>query len=682
MQDKGETPDYQGIILKEFVIKETKMNHEPPMCFWRTERYEGKNAGIGSSGDNAPDPIGNDHGELGSVVVLSTDNSYESYAPYLTPLAAKLFLRQAIVSHVNNNHKEAAERLIWLQLLLEPDMPHMSNYSNFSAANRHPITIGPVPNYEFDNIKDQVRIQIKRLSMGLDAYGNSPSFVPMLTYKAYDDYIKRWIESALRAESLFSSFYSANKEQKEAISYVNETIQSLDALVVNLKDDILSIEKSRMDIQDDILRLFSEAQRALSKLILSSNAFQDAVSREAGCDFGNVLKATAAIVAISQGGAGAIAAAGPLLDAINSDEKDNFKYLNLISEKMSIVYGNLQSISDAYGKIKDLITSTQNNNITLPNDKAKILVQREQIVELVERFRNIPSAQDYLKDFDAYVEVVLARNAKIVECDVLALRVAEYQSKIKQAMLDKSDISKKISENFQPDLPEYQEFMERNLDMHKTELLRSLYYARRALIYLTLDKQIDIDFNRSTVSHIEQVYHILDRSLINAYENRGRTYQTVELGNSLGKFSIKKLAGEDAIIELKNRKNIIFSIPSSRNNDPFPYFYHVFATKARVNFVGFSREQALSLRLIHCGHAKFFDVNGNIREFEHLSRTTIVDSFESNGTTLGQNDLFIPLSPYGPWQVDILQYKNMDLSRLEDIEIEFELMYLPRSKYY
>ena len=206
-------------------------------------------------------------------------------------------------------------------------------------------------------------------------------------------------------------------------------------------------------------------------------------------------------------------------------------------------------------------------------------------------------------------------------------------------------------------------------------MLRALYRANKALECLTLTDQ-PLTFNREHVAQLEYTYRMLDQQLMRASEEKGRDHQTLELGHSLTRFSLRELLEEEEMIRLKNGEAVDFIIPENR----FADYYHVFVTRVRAHFAGLDTEASPALRLTHSGHAKFYDKNGIAHEFTHAARTTITYHGDADGASLGQSEDFIALSPFGPWRVDLAlasSNKNISFAGLEDITLEFKTAYMP-----
>lgn len=111
-------------------------------------------------------------------------------------------------------------------------------------------------------------------------------------------------------------------------------------------------------------------------------------------------------------------------------------------------------------------------------------------------------------------------------------------------------------------------------------------------------------------------------------------------------------------------------------------FYHVFVTKVRPIFQGLPDDVAPAIRLVHTGNARFYSREGLIREFTHAARVTFAFQDDADGASFGQSEEFISLSPFGPWRADLAlsgANRNISFENLEDIFLEFELKYLPRS---
>ena len=582
-------------------------------------------------------------------------------------------MRQSVLDHVNGRYEEAAHRLAWLYKLLKPRIERTDNSAPLIGDDTSNIDV--VPDDDFQELRVQVAIQIKRLELGLDAYGNPPSFVPTLNYESYANYSDRWLKSAEKIEALHEQYYQENQEQNAGLIAAREAVNNLDSVIVDLNQDIFDTERRREGLHDDIKKMLDGVQNAAAKILRTSEAFKEAVRRQGRCGIGDLIKGASAIVALSQGSIAAVAAVGPVIEKIKADESDTFKYLGAIAQKVEIVGKEVNKVEGAYQKLKSVFEKSD-----LPDaesDGAKIIAEREAILKKIAPYRNMPEAQDYVRAIDSYIDLVFARNAKIMEHDALILHVKESQSKIAQAKQDQNTLKTKVATTTKPYLPELEEFMNRSLDMHKTELVRALYYTQRALAYMTLtDHDVDLT-SRQKVGQLEHKRRMLDKRLQDANEAKGRGYQILEMGQPLSSFSLKQLVRQEGIDRLISNNSVDFTLPM----DSFPDAHHVYVSRVSVIFNGLRNRdrEKVGITLVHSGHAKFFDKNGALKQFVHASRPTTVYENDNDGSSLGDDKEFIALTPYGPWRANIgLQSnKGINFSKLRDVQMQFEVKYLP-----
>lgn len=648
---------------------------------YQITKKEGKPSTKGLNGREASPPRGNTPGTAGTADIQNPNNLNEDYfGEQLTPMLGRILLRQACLDHLNGHHEEAAKLLAWLYRLLAPQTPRAADSATLIDADAPGEDT--VPDHEYEALRSQTALQVRRLELGLDAYGNPPTFIPMMTYKAYEDYTGRWLESARRAESLYQSYINEAREQSERMEDLKNAINDLDMLLANLQQNLINNTKASNALQDDIAKDLVSVQQSGGALMHAANDFKQAVENHSQCGLGDILKAASALVAIGTGGVGAIAAVGVTIDAIRTttkkeDGKDKDKgfseYFSGIAKESKVVVGKINDISKAYQELKGVLSDGP--SVLVPSDEAKILAEKDQILKTIEEFKSLPEATEYKQAIDKYMNLVLARNQKILDHDALALQAGELQNVMEQARKDMDTLKTRITKTNNPALPEFRDFMERILDLYKTELVRGLSYAHRALAYLSLTDQ-EFTVKRESVAFLEYTYRLLDQRLLRADEERGRDHQILRLGNKMAQFSLKSLLDGEELNMFRNRKAVDFIIPEEKLSD----YYHVYATKVRPVFHGTSSETTPAIRLIHSGNAKFHDKQGLTKTFTHTARTTIAYHAEADGASLGQSHEFISLSPYGPWRIDLDLRSNKDISfeELEDIVLEFELKYLPR----
>lgn len=648
----------------EHIDKPRRVRHE----------YHGKSGTVGPDGPKAPAALGAEAGAVGSVSV-GQDLDMPLFGMQLSLLLAKMVLRRAKINHLNGNLEEAAESLIWLHRMLSPTTPRADSTS--LIVDQESSGEETRPDYDFEKIRRQTGIQIRRLQLGFDAYGNAMTFIPMTSYNAYSEYLSRWLDAAGVAEQNYEKYEQQYISQDLALRDARTNLAFLDTAIVNLQQDIEASGSHRTILQSEILGLLGDVQKAAHELNNASQAFRDAVSSQTNnCEFGDIVKAAGSIVAMTQGGYAAVAAVGPLFDAIsNEDNEDTFEYLKTIAKKVAVVKGNVGEISGAYNELKGILKG--HTSPDLPSDHAKILTHRDEIEESIEAYKHLPEAGQYLQAMDNFISLSFARNQKIVEHDALILQEIEARTSIDQAEWDIQLIRSKLAVTQNPYLAELTQFMEEGLDFYKTELVRGLHYAKRAFEYLTLESGNTV-LERTTVSHLKAAYHTLDRRLQHANERRGRLHQTIELGSPITRFSLKQLIGENGMMELCSGKRIGFVIPKEAFSD----FHHVYATRVKVEFEGLGAgiSGTLGVRLLHRGLALFNGAGGDQYQFTHAPRGTILYGADGDGASLGgNNEEFISLTPQGPWRVDVDLNRNsgFDFSNLKDVWLSFEIKFLP-----
>ena len=644
----------------------------------RSKEYETNPGKHGPPGKAPPAAKTSANGPSGNISVQNlADPNDDFFAEQLSPILGRMLANAAIVDHLNNEHETAATRLKWLHQLLDPRTPRISDRAPIvDPDNQEHLSVS---DDEFESLRRQVVVQAKRIALGLDAFGNSPSFVPMVSFSELKNYANKWLEATRRSERAYSQYYNAAKDQEKSLLAAKDTIARLDSTITNLSSTLKQTEDARKRLQDDIAALLVEVDVAAVQLLATADSFQNAVVAKAagGCQFGEIVKVVGSFVALAKGGVGLAKGIGPLLDAIGSDqgETDFSGYLETISKKFRIVEGEVKEVVVAYKDVKALLAAKPLTD-KIPGDAAKIAMKRAEMDALIEKFRGLAEAKAFRAVIDNFLHLSQIRNGKIVEHDTLVLQAASMRSEISNAEADKVTVRVAIAKSIDPFLPTIEEFMQRSFASHKVELIRAIYYAQRALAYLTLTSDVN-DFETKTIAGLEANYNDLEKSLFSLKNAIGGSHQIEKIGSPESTFSIRKTIGKTAIKELRKRRPVTFTVP----DDAFPDSYHMYATKLAVEFVGLKHVSGSdpALDITHSGRAIFHDAFGDIIEFVHDSRRTRVRSSIAAGVPLRQGEDYIPLTPYGPWTivVDLHANRLVDFSKLKDVILSFEYKFLP-----
>jgi hypothetical protein len=606
-------------------------------------------------------------------------------------LYLELALREAETLYANSDESNALDQLIWLgRLLVKRTVRRSLREMVYDAGLPNEISVN---SDEFEALRTKTFLLIRRLSLGLDYWGNQRNFVPLVSYEFYSQALAYLLDHARIIETNYIKYRDSLNDWKEAKVHFELGIAKQEGLIAYLEDSLRNIGTLENALVREIELLTCAYEASWLRVKSTAEDFKNAVSRQSSCAFNDVAFAVGTIaVAIGTAGTGAATAMAAWqayndFDKKNHDPNDFFGDLaepKYKIEKIIEIGNGIQGVSKGLSEIRDMLNPKGILPPELPNDAGKLLMQRKDIQATVEPFRHLPEAKAYLAEIDNFIELVTTRNSKLIEYNILSNSRTELLSDISKSSSEIGRLRQQVNRPNVQHLPEFVSFMSRANMLNKRVLMQLLYQEHRALEYWA-GKRYPLTISRDSIDHLATIHAQTYLKLVDSIENRGREVQTFKFSDRLAHFSFKNEIGLICLNDFKNNGQAVFSIPYL----PFTQMSMVRVTTVRISLPGIAiadRGLATSpfgLRLTHLGTALLRTVEGEVIEFSHEPRIThifyqIEDSV-TRGFSLGGSETYVKLTPEGPWCLEIQKQdkERVNLSGIDDIIIEFEGEFLP-----
>lgn len=607
-------------------------------------------------------------------------------------LYLEVALRVAESAYANSNLDEALDQLCWIgRLVLAPTVRRALRESIFDSGLADEAAEA---SEEFDAIRTKTFVLLRRLSLGLDYWGNQENFVPLVSHAFYSQAVDRLLEHARAVEAAYIRYRDAHADWTEARRHLEAGIGSQENLLVTLDERIRSLADVESALVRDIERLTAAYDDTWHRVLETGKEFKDAVRRETnGCEFKDVLVAVGAIAtAVSTAGTGA-AAAIAAWQAYNQFDKKKYdpddKLGDLAEPKYKIekVVAVGKGVSEVAKGVKAVADALDRPNPVLPNlpaDAGKLIMQRKDLEATIEPFRHLPEAEAYLTQVDEFIDLVTTRNNNIVNYNGLCNGRAEIMADVTKATYEIDRLREKISRPNVRQLPEFMSFMSRANTLNKRVLTQILYQEHRALEYWAGERYA-FEVSRDSIDHLATTHTQIYMRLVAAMENRGRDVQTFAFSDEVAKFSLFEDLGPTYLERFREKGQTVFSIPYG----PFQHMALVRVTSVRLALPGVALTQSrrgtdpFGVRLTHLGTALLRNMDGRVVEFSHEPRTTHLfchpERQPTRSISLGGSEAFVKLTPEGPWAISIVDADRarVDLSSVTDIVIEFEGEFFP-----
>jgi hypothetical protein len=628
-------------------------------------------APIGAPGLTGANGSDGNTGDLGSSLYYNSATSQMDYGRVVSQAMLEhvvsnasgsqllMLLHRAELDYLSGGYQKCAIALSWLHRLLQTAVPPPP----------------PLSAAEWIAMQSKVQAYITQLRMGLDFYGLPRNFVPLVSLDSYKSVVSILLDVADSVEGGFVDYWKAQHD-------VKAQLVALEKLLGTSKDAL-----SRMEIEKGHLLDLSQATEATIASLTVSMSKQELVLREAdekfkkavedklggGCSFFQVLACIGTVIAAA---AGAYPAAAGIISQVGSLAEKGLALKNVI-ETIKAVQKDVGELRKAFAQIAPLLAAKP--------DAAKIMVNREEFKEILKPYMDLPEAQAYKHDIELFLDLVDARNHKVLEYTAVQVCFVQLAAAIAQLEQEASRVETALAATQNPGLVEAVNFMVRLLTQAKSLVIRALYQEYRAYEYWAL-RELPFVVDDQDVARLRFTHGNLVAAELAAFDQRNRA-------NQLFKGVRLTLTSADyprEFAEFKKTGRLVFTIPVS--SPAFRPEWRVITLKeVKISVPGATTaDKILSVSLIHSGRATFIDERGQSHEFTHRPRATNITYRLDDNTLItpiennlgGDKGKYTDLSPFSIWTLLVAPEYNQSLrlDKVKKVEFEFAGFFLSKTE--
>lgn len=524
-------------------------------------------------------------------------------------------------------------------------------------------------------IHNSAIVSLMRLQQGLDFYGHSYNWTPVLnlTYLAgrTGDIIKigdvveaqynKYLEKDTTDKKRMAAFKNAKKEIDNKLKNFDDEIEKLMEQIENFRTEIADFSE---DIKNQRTLLLEGQLKFTDELIKHLRKESELGLK----DFLDILGTVIGSVGGMVGGVGGIKTA---IDAVKKAEEFS-KQVKGVVEIFKKAKATIDSIKKAYSAVKDLI------DVESPN-AAKILVDGTELDDLLKKYLGkFDAAGELRKALDYYVKLCQARNMAAYNYTTLVAQLLTAQVQQDQLSSGIQHINAEMATHQDNVLPVYTAYLRDAYEDVQRDLLRNVYLENRAYQYWSLqDRQFETDnLNIATLS----ATHLRLMKAIDGFRESKSPFTDFRQ-----KVTVSAARYPNEFAAMLESCSLAFTL-DIRNEPGFRNMSYIIASAFKLGFPDIHDDKnELFINLIHSGQAVLnSDVDrhkpGALHVYSHQPRILSykIDYAERENTAGGNlgdsTEGYIGLSPFTMWRIDFDLDGNgwLDLNLIKTIELTFE----------
>jgi hypothetical protein len=589
-------------------------------------------------------------------------------------------LSRAYLSFANRDDTDLADRLDWVRkVALAPESG--ARFYDARAARAGSVQVGRPSGDEVNAVRSQAAILLDRLRLGLDVFGYQQNYVSSLNQEYLEGATAKRVEIAKSIEEAHDKYFDNITNLQEAGARLRVSLTLVQKSREQFANDKAQFDAQANQTQDEIALLGLTMSDLQQKIQAADYTLKDAVAGKAGggCDLLKMIEFVAGVIMICYGCYEGAMAIGDAMRTANSASESGgiIKDLEFVVETFDKfkVADYFKKMQEGFNKVED----------ALKTDSAKLVVSLEAFEKELQPYMDLEAAQQYRDLLRQFIDVAKARNDKLLAYSQLVLKSAETEVQDKAIGLEADRIAGLVAQTNNPALVDCVVFLTKYLAAAKRGLLELLELQRRALVYTSLVPSRPA-YKWTVVAELDNARAALGQLVIAAAERRGRNPQRLD-----AEFSISRKANPTFFDQLKRNGSAAFAIPINhpqfnRGGTAFVTVYQVGLSAAGIQ----SKTNEFTLRLTHQGNSTVKDQAGNLMNFSHRTRPTILSyKIAPNGLTEivavennlgGDDNKYLYLSPFAGWTLQTEGDDHVDWSKVAELKFLFKATFIPADR--
>jgi hypothetical protein len=531
-------------------------------------------------------------------------------------------------------------------------------------------------------IHNSAMVSLMRLQQGLDFYGYSYNWTPVLNLKYLSDRTADIIKIGEVVETQYGKYLAEAATNKERMDAFKTAKEKIDTKVKDFDAEIKKLAEQIENFRTEIAECSKDVVIQRTVLLEGQLKFKDQLIKhlreesELGLtDFLDILGTVVGSVGGVVGGAGGIKTA---IDKVKKAEEFK-KQVKGVVEVFKKAKATIDSIKKAYSAVKDLI------DVENPN-AAKIMVDGTELDEMLKKYLGkFDAAGELRKALDYYLKLCQARNMAAYNYTTQVAQLLTAQAQRDQLYSGIQHINAEMAAHKNNVLPIYTAYLRDAYEDVQRDLLRNIYLENRAYQYWSLQER-QLETENLNVATLADTHRRLMKAIDSFRE------ENEEFDDFSQEVTISADRYVDEFAALPTTRSLAFTL-DIRSEEGFENMSYITARSFKLVFPDIvipekldeKEKRVLSLNLIHSGQAVLnsntkLDKPGALHVFSHRPRVRLykIDYKKKSNTaggTLGDNTQgYIGLSPFTMWRIDFDLDGNkwLDLKSIKSVELTFE----------
>ncbi|HTQ13351.1 MAG TPA: hypothetical protein VMH86_05685 [Rhizomicrobium sp.] len=559
-----------------------------------------------------------------------------------------------------------------------------------AAAGIDPGRVPPLEQKVRAGIHNGAIVSLMRLQQGLDFYGHSYNWTPVLSLAYLAGRTAEMIAIGEVVQTQYEKYLKKGATDEKRMAAFRTARQKIDTKLKDFGEEIGKINDQidgfRTEIED-----FSEDIRKQRTLLLEGQlAFKDQLIKhlreesELGLtDFLDMLGTVVGCVGGVVGGVGGVKSA---IDAVKKAEEFS-KQVKGVVEVFKKAKATIDSIKKAYSAIKDLI------DVEGPN-AAKIMVDGSELDDLLKKYLGkFDAAGELRKALDYYLKLCQARNMAAYNYTTQVAQLLTAQAQRDQLYSGIQHINAEMAAHQDNVLPVYTAYLRDAYEDVLRDLMRNIYLENRAYQYWSLQER-QLETENLNVATLGDTHRRLMKAIDAFRESKSpfasfRQKVTISAGHYPDEFAAMARTG-----------SLVFTL-DIRKETGFRSMSYIAARAFKLEFPDIQdKANVLTVNLIHSGQAVLnSDVDRNkpgaLHFYSHQPRVLFYQIDYAVRENIAGGDIgddaegYIGLSPFTLWRIDFGTTKGfgreeldgdtqisgnewLDLKSIRTIELTFE----------
>lgn len=652
-----------------------------PERYSRVPTHRAATGPQGRIGDKWPPQTSAPVGENGSVTNRTITS--EEFGSIASLRQAKLVLDFACTRYVNGAYLEAAQLLNWLSEVTTASPARELARPLKCLAIRREHLLGERVDFadilgasgDWQVVRNRVLALLSQMATGLDYFGHSYNWVPVLDHNYYNQLCESMLANAEVIQIARDNYQQHEDDQELQRREIVTSIERSEQILVSMSAAIKHSETEADALQDQILALNAEAEARFKAIQESNVAFQDAVrNATGGC---SLLDALAVVGSIASLAAGQYDSMKKLLSGtgLGSSREGG---PNIVAD-IKQIGGSLQNIREQYAAMRKQIVAFDN--------RVKIVLPSEEFAKRIDEFRRQMEkykshsdedvrarAEKYEQTLLEYVDVCDKRSKTALAYSSIVCKVNSMRASIVVARSEISRLNDQRVTEFDPGLKVFSSFMGYADARARESVVALMYEFERSISFWQVVAPQMVPVVQSRVDSIRAAWTELKMREHTARVTRGGPASELATPATI---EISEARYSEALAGIRSRGEATLVTHSGMNEFTLGH------SSLRVRSIAMTIEgvraglRHLYISLQHGGISTIMDRDRRLHEFSHQPRTygLIAQPMSGMFSYVGETQFtfdspedrsYAYLSPLAAWRIRISVSDNPGLL-LDDV---------------